>query len=456
MKSANLAIVFVDIAGFTERTSNQSRAQSERWLARFEQLIMPLLRALGGKRIKTIGDAYLCTFASPTNALLFAMAAQDRLCEYNGTVQEENRFFIRVALGAGEVRLKKGDVYGEPVNIAARIEAITPAGEIWFSESVYLAMTKSEVPAQKVGARKLKGISEEIMIYRVPPDNGYRLSSGHDAQDVQTATEEWGQDRLPFGGLGLKRAEQNGWAMSIGAGQELVAHAGRRVAKGLARVPIWIWVTGLALVLISLVFGWMATSRPLSSCIDAIDNAQFSKAQLLLDSDPDRMSPLGKAIQARIWLRQSQQVAKGTKFLEDAIAAQPALLADDEVIEDLVLSLNRRRAKSTIEFIASKVGSRALEPALKATMDKRYWLRWNAIEVLKKIGEVDKIDLAGVYILDLEHAQRCSVRKKAAQRLAELKDKRALEPLEAARRRNFFENICMGSTLENAIKAIEK
>jgi class 3 adenylate cyclase len=96
------------------------------------------------------------------------MAAHDRLFEYNATVIDKDRFSIRVAVSAGEVRIKKGDVYGEPVNIAARIEGIAPAGEIWFSEAAYLSMTKSEVPAEHVGSKSLKGIPEEIKIYRMP------------------------------------------------------------------------------------------------------------------------------------------------------------------------------------------------------------------------------------------------------------------------------------------------
>ena len=456
MKSANLAIVFVDIAGFTERTSNQSRAQSERWLERFEQQLMPLIRALGGKRIKTIGDAYLCTFSSPTNALLFGMAAQDRLFEYNATVEEMDRFSIRVAISVGEVRIKKGDVYGEPVNIAARIEGIAPAGEIWFSEAVYLAMTKSEVPAEQVGAKNLKGISEEIKIYRVPMDNGYRLSSAPASENHQDTNACREQQRLPFGGLGLKRAEENGWALSMGAGQELAIKAGREFKKRLAMVPVWIWISLTSVVLIAMLIGWLSASGPFSSCMEAIDEGQYSRAQILLDSNKDRSSPLGKEMQARIWLRQSQEVSRATKLLHEAIDAQPALLADDEVIRDLVLSLNRRSANKTIDFLATNVGDRAVDFLLEATTDKRNWLRWNAIKALKKIGKVDKIDLAKVYILDLEHSGRCSIRKKAAQKLAELKDKRALGPLRAAKKRNFFENICMGGTLQKAIKAIEK
>jgi len=79
VKSRNLAILFVDIAGYTERTGQQSRKESAAWLRRYEELILPMLGAFGGRKIKAIGDACLCTFVSPTNALLFGMAVHDRL-----------------------------------------------------------------------------------------------------------------------------------------------------------------------------------------------------------------------------------------------------------------------------------------------------------------------------------------------------------------------------------------
>ncbi|MBI4712674.1 MAG: hypothetical protein HY762_05170 [Planctomycetes bacterium] len=59
------------------------------------------------------------------------------------------------------------DLFGEAVNIAARIEGITEATEIYFTEAVYLAMNKSEVPSSEIGWRKLKGIPEAIKVYKL-------------------------------------------------------------------------------------------------------------------------------------------------------------------------------------------------------------------------------------------------------------------------------------------------
>ena len=198
MKTENLAIVFVDIAGFTPRTSAQTREENLRLLRRFDGAVRPLVRAYNGRVIKTIGDAFLLTFRSPTDALLCSTAIHDRLAESDAEADPTERFTIRAAVNVGEVRIDNGDVFGEAVNIAARIEGKAGAGEIYFSESAFLSMTKSEVPSEEVGYTELKGIPGKIRLYRVPRagEAGFALQKD-DKEDRLTRAN------LPFAGLGL-------------------------------------------------------------------------------------------------------------------------------------------------------------------------------------------------------------------------------------------------------------
>ena len=168
MRTANLAIVFTDIQGFTERTSRQTLEQNQRLLQVHAALLTPLFRAFGGRIIKSIGDAFLVTFESPTQAVLAGIAIQDRLWQHNRSAPESEQLLVRVAINVGEVRLESNDVFGEPVNIAARVEALTEAGEVYFTEAVYLAMNKAEVPSEEVGPFELKGIPGRIRVFRVP------------------------------------------------------------------------------------------------------------------------------------------------------------------------------------------------------------------------------------------------------------------------------------------------
>lgn len=172
-----LTVVFTDIKGFTERTSNSDRAAVSRLLKKHEELLLPVVKSYDGILIKTIGDAFLLTFASPTNAVLCAVMMQEKLKEFNSSVEQGEKIEIRIAMNTGEVILRDGDVYGEPVNIAARIESLTEANEIWFSESTYLAMNRQEVPTSLLGEYRLKGIPEAIRVYRVVRDDSSELYS---------------------------------------------------------------------------------------------------------------------------------------------------------------------------------------------------------------------------------------------------------------------------------------
>lgn len=167
MQTKNLTIVFTDMKGFTTRTSLQSREEVERLLNIHDQLLRPLFYDFEGTVIKTIGDAFMVVFESPTNAVLCGISIQEALKNYNQLCTPEEKFEVRVAVNTGEVHIKDNDVFGEPVNIAARIEAIAEPGDVYFTEAVYITMNKNEIPSAEVGIRHLKGIPDQIKIYKV-------------------------------------------------------------------------------------------------------------------------------------------------------------------------------------------------------------------------------------------------------------------------------------------------
>jgi class 3 adenylate cyclase len=167
MKTKHLTIMFTDIKGFTPRTSRSSREQLKKLLELHDELICPFFNEFGGKIIKTIGDAFLVTFHSPTDAVLCGMKIQKELAKYNEKVPIDEKLEIRIAINSGEVAVRKGDVFGEAVNIAARLEGIAEPGDIYFTEAVYLAMNKAEIPTAEIGYRHFKGIPEEVKVYKV-------------------------------------------------------------------------------------------------------------------------------------------------------------------------------------------------------------------------------------------------------------------------------------------------
>jgi class 3 adenylate cyclase len=163
----HLTILLTDIKGFTDKTSSKTRAAISTMLDEHRAVVLPLLEARGGHLVKTIGDAFLMTFDSPTNAVLAGVEVQEALKKLNEDRSADDRLEIRIAINAGEVNLMENDVFGEAVNITARIESIAEAGQVYFTEAVYLAMNKAEVPSSVIGLVQLKGIPEKIRVYKV-------------------------------------------------------------------------------------------------------------------------------------------------------------------------------------------------------------------------------------------------------------------------------------------------
>ena len=186
MRTSNLAIVFTDIVGYADRLSRQTYEQSQRMVRLHEALVLPVFRAFRGRRVKAIGGTLLVTFESPTEAILCASAVQDRIWEWNKGVPEWDRIKVRVGANVGEVRLEKGDVFGEPVNIAARVLGLADAGEVLFTESIWLSMNRNEIEADDGGYQELKGVPEPVRVFRVKPGRDLSIR--------------------PYGGRALQRA----------------------------------------------------------------------------------------------------------------------------------------------------------------------------------------------------------------------------------------------------------
>jgi len=169
----NLTVMFTDISGFTQHTEMISRDALMKRLETHNEVLMPIIAHFEGKIVKTIGDAFLITFESPTNAVQCGLFMQHTLSKFNKEKSVGEQIHIKVSINSGEVTVTETDVFGDPVNVAAKIEKATNPDEIYFTESVFLAMNKSEVPTSFVKAFRPKGAdSMEIKLYKVAMDEG--------------------------------------------------------------------------------------------------------------------------------------------------------------------------------------------------------------------------------------------------------------------------------------------
>ncbi|MDD5098486.1 MAG: adenylate/guanylate cyclase domain-containing protein [Candidatus Pacebacteria bacterium] len=167
-----LTVMFVDIVSYTKTTSQLSREEVNRLHDIFDDLAIPIFERHNGQIIKKMGDDFLVAFKSPTNAVLCGMEIQDAFYEYNrGNPQKPLR--VRVAIHTGEVIKRKNDIYGEAVNVAARMEDITPPNQIFFSEAVFSAMNKQEIPFSHLGLKRFRGLKYPVRIFKAK--SNYRI-----------------------------------------------------------------------------------------------------------------------------------------------------------------------------------------------------------------------------------------------------------------------------------------
>jgi class 3 adenylate cyclase len=167
VSSEILTVMFVDIAGYTSTTAQLSRDRIQELLDVFEKISLPVIERYAGRLIKKIGDAFLLTFKSPTNAVLCGIALQNAFRRYKAMQPSALPLRIRAAMHTGEVLVRDGDVFGDAVNTAARIEGVAEPGQVTFSEAVFSAMNKNEVPIVHLGSRRLKGLRYPVRLFRI-------------------------------------------------------------------------------------------------------------------------------------------------------------------------------------------------------------------------------------------------------------------------------------------------
>ncbi len=160
-------IMFLDLVNYTRTTQQLRRDEFDRLHDVFDSLTLPKFEHYHGTMVKKIGDAFLVTFNSATDAVLCAVDLQRSFAQYNREKKIKQPLSLRIALHAGEIITKNKDVYGDAVNIAARLEQLTKPHHIVLSETVFSAMNKNEIPLIHLGVKKLKGVRYPLRLFRV-------------------------------------------------------------------------------------------------------------------------------------------------------------------------------------------------------------------------------------------------------------------------------------------------
>ena len=161
------AIMYTDLVGYTA-LGQRNEALSLAVVEEQRRLIRPILAKHNGREVKTMGDASLVVLPSALDAVRCAYDVQRTTREYNFALPYDRSIHLRVGVHLGDVIESAGDVFGDAVNIASRIETLAEDGGVCITRQVYdQVQNKFELPFKSLGPRSLKNVNLPIEVYRI-------------------------------------------------------------------------------------------------------------------------------------------------------------------------------------------------------------------------------------------------------------------------------------------------
>jgi adenylate cyclase len=167
------AILAADVVGYSRLVGYDEAGTVARLKALRKELIEPLIADYRGRMVKLMGDGALVEFASTVDAVECAVAVQRGVAEREAAALDDRRIQFRIGVNIGDIIVEDGDILGDGVNIAARLEALAEPGEICVSRTVYdHARAKVAFGFEPMGEHRIKNIAEPVTVYRVIPEPG--------------------------------------------------------------------------------------------------------------------------------------------------------------------------------------------------------------------------------------------------------------------------------------------
>jgi adenylate cyclase len=164
------AIFAADVAGYSRLVGADEEGTLERFQAHRRELFDPKIAEHQGRMVKTTGDGFLVEFASPVRAVRCAIEIQQGMADRNADVPEDRRIEFRIGINLGDVVVEDGDVYGDCVNVAARLESIAEPGTVYISRAVReFIQDRAEIVPEDLGDKTLKNIAAPVRVFRIAP-----------------------------------------------------------------------------------------------------------------------------------------------------------------------------------------------------------------------------------------------------------------------------------------------
>jgi adenylate cyclase len=161
------AIMYTDMVGYTA-LGQRNESLSLALVYEQRKLLRPIFDRHNGKEIKTMGDSFLVEFPSALDAVRCAYDIQRAAREFNVALPSEKRVHLRVGVHLGDVVESQGDISGDAVNVASRIEPLAEDGGVCLTRQVYdHVQNKFELPVESLGSRPLKNVAVPVEVFKM-------------------------------------------------------------------------------------------------------------------------------------------------------------------------------------------------------------------------------------------------------------------------------------------------
>src|SRR5438874_1893607 len=162
------AILAADVAGYSRLMGADEEGTHERLKAHRRDLVDPKIAEHNGRIVKTTGDGMLVEFPSVVDAVRCAVGVQRGMAEQNEAIPPEKRIEFRVGINLGDVIAEGEDIFGDGVNVAARLEALAEPGGVFISNTVYdHVRDRLSFGFEDLGEQSVKNIARPVRVYRV-------------------------------------------------------------------------------------------------------------------------------------------------------------------------------------------------------------------------------------------------------------------------------------------------
>ena len=168
MKRKLLAVVAADMLGFSRLVENDEINILSRQKEYFNEIIKPEIKKFYGEIIKTTGDGFLATFVSSLDAVESTTNIQKIINFREKTQSNDKRIWYRIGINIGDVVLDDGDIFGNSVNIASRLESIADAGDVCITSEIFQNIKNlKSFDISHLGEQHLKNISQKVDVYKI-------------------------------------------------------------------------------------------------------------------------------------------------------------------------------------------------------------------------------------------------------------------------------------------------